>query len=130
LVALLSAGGIVGGSTTAPTWTADRDTLVVNGDNIDKGSQSIEGLDYWMALIPLAETAGGHLVVLVGDHEVEFLNDPNNSKAAALDAALTTESPWSTPGRGAIRFSSTATLSLKPATGGLRARPPHFSTAI
>ncbi len=93
LVALLSAGGLAGGSATAPTWTGGTDTLIVNGDNIDKGSQSIEVLDYWIALIPLAEAAGGHLVVLMGNHEVEFLNDPNNSKAAALDAEITSETP-------------------------------------
>lgn len=93
LVALLSAAGLVGGTATAPTWTGGTDTLVVNGDNIDKGTQSIEVLDYWIALIPQAASAGGHLVVLMGNHEAEFLNDPNNSKAAALDAEITTETP-------------------------------------
>lgn len=93
LVALLVGAGLVGGTAIAPTWQAGTDTLVVNGDNIDKGSQSIEVLDYWLALIPLASAAGGHVVVLLGNHEVEFLADPNNSKAAALDAELTAETP-------------------------------------
>jgi hypothetical protein len=93
LVALLAGGGVAGGTASAPTWLAGTDTLVVNGDNIDKGSQSIEVLDYWMALIPKAEAAGGHLVVLSGNHEIEFLNDPLNSKAAPLDAEITYETP-------------------------------------
>jgi hypothetical protein len=93
LVALLSAAGVVGGTATAPTWKAGTDTLVVTGDNIDKGSQSVEVLEYWMALKPLAEAAGGHLVVLIGNHEAEFLADPTNSKAAPLDQELTSETP-------------------------------------
>ena len=93
LVTLLAGAGLVGGSALAPTWLGGSDTLIVNGDNIDKGSQSVEVLDYWIALIPLATTAGGHVVVLAGNHEIEFLADPNNSKAAALDAELTSETP-------------------------------------
>jgi hypothetical protein len=93
LVALLAGGGLAGGTQLAPTWLGGTDTLIVDGDNIDKGSQSIEVLDYWIALIPLAEAAGGHLVVLMGNHEVEFLNDPLNSKAAPLDAEITGETP-------------------------------------
>jgi hypothetical protein len=93
LVALLAGAGLVGGSASAPTWRAGTDTLVVSGDNIDKGPQSVEVLDYWIALIPAAAAAGGHVVVLLGNHEVEFLVDPNNSKAAALDAELTSETP-------------------------------------
>jgi hypothetical protein len=93
LVALLAGAGVVGGSALAPTWLRGSETLVVDGDNIDKGAQSVEVLDYWMALIPAASAAGGHVVVLLGNHEVEFLVDPNNSKAAALDAELTTETP-------------------------------------
>jgi hypothetical protein len=93
LVALLAAGGLAAGTATQPVWTGGTDTLVVNGDNIDKGSQSIEVLDYWMQLIPLAEATGGHVIVLLGNHEVEFLSDPSNSKAAALDSEIVGETP-------------------------------------
>jgi hypothetical protein len=48
---------------------------------------------FWIALIPQAEMAGGHLVVLLGNHEVEFLADPFNSKAAPLVAELASTSP-------------------------------------
>jgi hypothetical protein len=93
LVALLAGGGVAGGTASAPVWTAGTDTLVVNGDNIDKGAESIEVLDYWMKLIPLAEAAGGHVVVLLGNHEAEFLADPTNSKAAPLDSEIAQLSP-------------------------------------
>jgi hypothetical protein len=93
LVALLSAAGLVGGTASAPTWTGGTDTLVVNGDNIDKGSQSVEVLDYWMALTPSVDAASGHLAVLLGNHEAEFLDDPTNSKAATLDSELVSLTP-------------------------------------
>lgn len=93
LVALLGGAGLAGGSPTAPTWLGGTATLVVNGDNIDKGAQSVEVLDYWLALIASATAAGGHVIVLLGNHEVEFLVDPNNSKASALDAELTGVTP-------------------------------------
>lgn len=93
LVTLLGGAGLVSGSAAAPTWTGGTDVLVVSGDSIDKGSQSIEVLEYWMNLIPEARAAGGEVVVLVGNHEVEFLADPLNSKAAPLDSELVGESP-------------------------------------
>jgi hypothetical protein len=93
LIVLLGAAGLVGGTAVAPTWTGGTDTLVVSGDSIDKGSQSVEVLDTWIALIPQAEAAGGHLVVLLGNHEAEFLGDPLNSKAAPLVAEIGTEPP-------------------------------------
>lgn len=93
LVTLLAGATLVAGSAAAPVWTGGTDILVVCGDSIDKGTQSIEVLDYWMSLVPQAEAAGGEVVVLVGNHEVEFLADPLNSKAAALDSEITGESP-------------------------------------
>jgi hypothetical protein len=93
LVTLLNGGGLASTSATAPAWTGGTDVLVVSGDSIDKGPQSIEVLDYWLALIPSAKAAGGEVIVLVGNHEVEFLADPTNSKAAALQAELGSETP-------------------------------------
>lgn len=76
------------GGAASPTWLAGEDTLVVAGDSIDKVPQSIEVLDDWMALEPSTRAAGGHLVVLMGNHEDDFLADPTNSTAAALDSEL------------------------------------------
>jgi hypothetical protein len=93
LVTLLAAGGLVSGEGTSPTWTGGTDLLVVNGDSIDKGPQSIEVLDYWMALMPLARASGGEVIVLAGNHEIELLADPTNHKATALQDELGSETP-------------------------------------
>jgi len=92
LFLLVGAAGLVRGDAISPVWAGGSDTMVVSGDNIDKGSQSVEVLDFWMALIPQAELAGGNLVVLLGNHEAEFLADPSNSKAAPLVSELGSQS--------------------------------------
>jgi len=67
-------------------WTGGHSLLVVIGDSIDKGAQSIDVLDEWIRLQPEAEIAGGRVVHLLGNHEAEFLADPTPSddKAKAL----------------------------------------------
>jgi hypothetical protein len=67
-------------------WTAGTALLVVVGDSIDKGAQSIDVLDEWIRLQPEAEAAGGRVLVLLGNHEAEFLADPTPSdeKSKAL----------------------------------------------
>jgi hypothetical protein len=45
-------------------------------------------LDYWMALVTSARRHGGEVIVLLGNHEAEFLADPDNSKATELRAEL------------------------------------------
>lgn len=65
-------------------WLADRTLLLVVGDSIDKGPQSLEILDLWRTLSAEAPHNGSRVVVLLGNHEAEFLADPNNKKAAAL----------------------------------------------
>ena len=49
---------------------------------IDKGSSSLEVLDFVMALQADAKKGGGTVIVTLGNHEAEFLVDPNNSKAS------------------------------------------------
>jgi hypothetical protein len=67
-------------------WTGGRALLVVVGDSIDKGPQSIDVIDTWMRLQPEAQAVGGRVVVLLGNHEAEFLHDPtpDNQKADDL----------------------------------------------
>ena len=66
------------------TWTGEDAVLVVAGDSINKGGQSIEVLDFWMALQKSAASKGGRVVVLLGNHEAEFLADPFVKKAEEL----------------------------------------------
>ena len=83
LVNLLSKAGLIKPDTQAPgySWTGGNRLLVSVGDLIDKGDQSIEVLDLIMKLQSQASTAGGEVIVTLGNHEVEFLANPNNKKA-------------------------------------------------
>src|SRR6185312_2430271 len=86
LDALLQGAGVVDSS---GRWKAGNSLLIVVGDSIDKGPQSLEVLDEWMALSAQASAAGGRVVHTLGNHEAEFLADPNDSrKAAELYAEL------------------------------------------
>jgi hypothetical protein len=67
---------------SAAKWAGGNSVLVVAGDLIDKGPQSIEVVELFMALETDAATKGGRVVVTLGNHEAEFFADPKNSKAA------------------------------------------------
>ena len=97
LTALLLASGVISQAPAKSTdahWAAGTATLVVTGDMIDKGPSSVEVLDYLMALQVDAKKSGGLVVVTLGNHEAEFLVDPQNSKAsgsAGIDTELTSK---------------------------------------
>ena len=86
LDALLKGAGVVD---SGGRWAAGNALLIVVGDSIDKGPQSLEVLDEWMALSAQADAAGGRVVHTLGNHEAEFLASPDDShKAAELYAEL------------------------------------------
>lgn len=71
--------------TTPPkdlVWTGGTAILVVCGDAIDKGPQSVEVLDALMSLETKAAAAGGRVIFTLGNHEAEFLANPYNDKAS------------------------------------------------
>ena len=82
---LLRAAGLMD---TRDHWTGANALLIVVGDSIDKGVQSIENLDLWMSLQKQAQASGGRVVHLLGNHEAEFLADPNNNKAVEFVAEI------------------------------------------
>jgi hypothetical protein len=91
LVALLARHGLIAAAPATPaaaTWTGGDATLVVVGDLIDKGSQSLAVLDLVRALQASAPDHGGRVIALYGNHEAEFLVDATNSKASAFDDEL------------------------------------------
>jgi len=63
------------------TWTGGTSILVITGDLIDKGPDSIGVIDLVRALEAKAKAGGGRVVVTMGNHEAEFLADPMNDKA-------------------------------------------------
>jgi Calcineurin-like phosphoesterase len=84
LVSLLSKAGLIKPDAQTPpgySWTGGNRLLVSVGDLIDKGDQSIEVLDLIMKLQSQAATSGGEIIVTLGNHEVEFLANPDNKKA-------------------------------------------------
>ena len=91
LLSLLLRWGVIAASPVSPDaaqWSGGDVTLVVAGDLIDKGSQSVEVVDFFRALERSATARGGRVVVTLGNHEAEFLADPYNSKADAFDTEL------------------------------------------
>jgi hypothetical protein len=66
-----------------PKWTGGAATLVIAGDLIDKGAQSLEVIDLVRSLESQATHDGGRVVATMGNHEAEFLLDPNNHKATS-----------------------------------------------
>jgi hypothetical protein len=80
LKALLQVGGLVD---TSSAWSGGDATLVVVGDLIDKGDHSIEVIDLVRGLQTQAASAGGRVVVTMGNHEAEFFADPENAKATS-----------------------------------------------
>ena len=84
--ALLQGGGLIDARNN---WTGGKTLLVVTGDSIDKGPQSLEVLALWMRLMAQAPKSGGRVIVLLGNHEAELLADPiNDRKTDATKAEL------------------------------------------
>ena len=86
--ALLAGNGIIASASSDPTawqWTAGTAALVVTGDLIDKGPQGLEVIDALITLQTSAISQGGQVIVTLGNHEAEFLADPENSKATGTD---------------------------------------------
>jgi len=86
---LLAANKLLSGFSADPKqadkveWTGGKATLVVAGDLIDKGAESLGVIDLLRALQRRAAAKGGHVIVTLGNHEAEFFVDPNNKKATS-----------------------------------------------
>jgi hypothetical protein len=87
LLTLLHAGAVIDGKNN---WSAGKSLLIVTGDSIDKGAKSIEVISLWISLQQQAAAVGGRVIHTLGNHEAEFLAnpDPSNKKAAELIAEM------------------------------------------
>jgi Calcineurin-like phosphoesterase len=78
LMKLLQTAGIIERDTGA--WIGGRAVLVFTGDLIDKGPHSLKVVQLVESLQTAAAAKGGRVVVLMGNHEAEFLADPAEKK--------------------------------------------------
>jgi hypothetical protein len=70
------------------SWAGGNRLLISVGDLIDKGDHSTEVLNLMMTLESQAPADGGDVIVTLGNHEAEFLADPENKKAREFVAEL------------------------------------------
>ncbi len=63
------------------SWSAGKAVLVFTGDMIDKGPKGPAVIALILALRTEAARAGGQVIALAGNHEVDFLRDPASEKA-------------------------------------------------
>jgi hypothetical protein len=91
---LLTGAGLIAGAPSAPAnaqWTGGASVLVIVGDLIDKGPDAPDVIRLVSALSQSASVAGGAVVATMGNHEAEFLANPENgpaSSATGIDPEL------------------------------------------
>jgi len=88
---LLSAGLITIDLKFGFSWSGGNRIFICTGDLIDKGSRSLDVLNLMIMLQSHARDSGGEVVVTLGNHEAEFLADPDNRKAEAFRGELQKE---------------------------------------
>jgi Calcineurin-like phosphoesterase len=91
LVKLLVAGKLIAAVPASPeqvTWSGGKSILVVTGDMIDKWNHSLGVIALMRALVTSAASQGGRVVISVGNHEAEFLNDPQSDKTKDFQQEL------------------------------------------
>jgi hypothetical protein len=72
-------------------WTGGFSTLVVVGDMIDRGPDAVDVLRLLITLHRRAPFHGGRVVVTMGNHEAEFLANPENGAAEDADVGVDRE---------------------------------------
>jgi hypothetical protein len=105
MVALLERSGLVTPKTRPFVWTGASSTVVIAGDYIDKGPNSLGVIAAIMELETAASAKGGTVISLLGNHEAEFLAQPNDSKFEAADA-IGTELRSSVPSIDPTKFAT------------------------
>jgi hypothetical protein len=83
LVTLLVAGHLMTAAPSSPdqaAWSGGHAILIVTGDMIDKWDHALDVIALMRALTASAASQGGRVVISVGNHEAEFLNDPKSAK--------------------------------------------------
>jgi hypothetical protein len=88
---VLFGAGLIAAIPSTPSqvqWSGGTSVVVFTGDLIDKWTDSLGVLTLVRTLIPQAATAGGRVIVLLGNHEAEFLADPTGTKTTDFQNEL------------------------------------------
>jgi hypothetical protein len=91
LVAALAGAKLIGDTSAAPDrvqWTGGHAVLVITGDMVDKGPASLPVVVLVQTLQHSAQAAGGRVIVTMGNHEAEFLANPEGKKSAEFSGEL------------------------------------------
>ncbi len=70
-----------------PQWKGSGNLVIVTGDSIDKGPQSLAVLKLWHDLRQQTKN-NNRIVILLGNHEAEYLADPLHKKSLTLHQEL------------------------------------------
>jgi hypothetical protein len=70
------------------TWKGGHSVLVITGDLIDKGCDSVGVIMLVRALKSDAATKGGRVIVTLGNHEAEFLDPKEDAKTVDFNGEL------------------------------------------
>ena len=84
LVSLLSAAELIkpdSKSAIGYSWSGGNRLLVCTGDLINKGDRSMEVIDLLSSLEAQAPASHGEVVITLGNHEAEFLANPDKEKS-------------------------------------------------
>lgn len=84
LVNLLSVGGLIKRDAQSPvgySWAGGDQILVCTGDLIDKGDRGIDVIDLIQSLEAQAPASRGEVIITLGNHEAEFLANPEKKKS-------------------------------------------------
>lgn len=87
----LLAAGLIGAVPSDPSqakWAAGKSVMVMTGDMIDKGPNSLGVIALLRALQDDAAKHGGQVIILMGNHEGEFLADPGGDKTSEFQKEL------------------------------------------
>jgi calcineurin-like phosphoesterase family protein len=91
LASAMNAAGLIDGLPEKPQevkWRGGAAVLVVTGDMIDKGPRAVDVLKVLSALQIQAARRGGRVIVLLGNHEAEFLAEPRAKKGSEFSTQL------------------------------------------
>lgn len=69
-------------------WSGGEALLVITGDLVDKGADSVATIDLLRAV---QLTSSGRVIVTMGNHEAEFLADPMNAKAMVPGSGVSSQ---------------------------------------